>query len=434
MTELKKELSLFGLVMIAIGASVGVGIFKTPTEIAFYMKTPALSLAVWVLGGVITLAGALTFAELGGLFYKAGGIYIYLKEAYGELVAFLYGWLMLLVINTGSLAALAITFSDYFIELFPVGYWGRYFAAILAIVLVTIYNVFSTKISEFFSNIFTGLKILGILILASAGLYLAFYAPNEIVESPVNVVNDDLSGSFALALVGVLFSYGGWQHISFLSGETQNAAYKIPRAMVIGVFCITIIYLLVNISYLTLLPIEELATSKTVASDTMERLFPRSGSKFMALVIAVSVFGTMGIYTLSAPRIFFAMAKDGLFFQRLANVHPKYGTPVNAIVLQSTWAIFLIFLWGKFEDLTKYVVFIDYIFFFLAAFSIFIFRKKLKNVERTTKAWGYPFVPAFFCSITAWFTVMIFLKEPVQALAGLGFLVLGVVFFYLFRR
>ncbi len=433
MPELKKELSLYGLVMIAIGASVGAGIFRTPGEIAGYMQTPTLTIAVWVLGGIITLAGALTFAELGGLFPKAGGIYVYLKEAYGTRVAFLYGWTMLVVTNTGSLAALALTFADYFTYLFPnIGYNGRGFVAVAAIVIVTTYNIFGVKIGEYFSNIFTGLKILGILALILTGLYIALYDSAQLIDVPKQVP-EDLSGAFALALVGVLFSYGGWQHTSFLSGEAKNASYSIPRAMLLGAASVTLIYVLANIAYLYLMPIDELAKSKAVASEAMQRLFPWGG-KFIAIVIVISVFGTMGIYTLSVPRVFFAMAKDKLFFKGLATLHPIYKTPVNAIILQSFWAICLIFLWGKFENLIKYVVFVDWIFFFLAALSIFIFREKLKDVERPYKAWGYPFVPAIFCLIVAWFVVSLLLKEPVQAWAGLGLLAAGVPLYIYFRK
>jgi basic amino acid/polyamine antiporter, APA family len=432
MGELKKEISLYGLVMIAIGASIGAGIFQTPGKIAAYMQTPSLIIAVWILGAIITLAGALTFAELGGLFPKAGGIYVYLKEAYGNGVAFLYGWTMLVVINTGSLAALAVVFANYFNSLFPnIGYNGRGFVAIAAIVLVTVYNIFGAKISSHFANIFTGLKILGIFVLILTGLYFAIYDTSPIIELPKKIPND-LSGSFALALVGVLFSYGGWQHTSFLSGEARNASVTIPRAMLLGAGAVTLIYVFVNVAYLYLLPIDELAKTETVASDAMQRLVPWGG-KFIAMIIAFSVFGTMGIYTLSVPRIFFAMAKDKVFFKDLATLHPIYKTPVNAIVLQSVWAIFLIFIFEKFDDLTKYVVFIDWIFFFLAAMSIFIFRKKMGDTVRPYRAWGYPIVPAVFCIIVAWFDLNILFKEPREALFGLVFLAAGIPLYLFFK-
>ncbi len=435
MAELKKELSLYGLVMIAIGASVGVGIFLTPGKIAEHVQTPELTLWAWALGGLITLTGALTFAELGGMYPKAGGIYVYLKEAYGDIVAFLYGWVTLLVVNTGSLAYLALAFAKYFNFIFPVSYEGLQYVAITVILLVTFINLFTNKIGELFTNIFTGLKIIGISILIFTGLAYAYREDIHLINNNL-YPPEDLGNHFALALIGVLFSYGGWQHATYLSGEARNGQHTVPRAMLIGAIAITAIYLLTNLAYLYLVPFQQLTSSTTLAADAMQTVFPWGGT-FIAFVIMISAFGTATIYTFGVPRIYFAMAKDGVFFKSLARLHPQFHTPVNAIVLQSVWAIILIRFWGQLEKIINYVVFTDWCFFLLAALSVVILRHKKPNKERPYRVWGYPIVPAIFILIVIWFIFNILFSSDDahdQAFAGLFVLSAGIPFYLYFKK
>ncbi len=436
MPELRKELTLFGLIMVAIGASIGSGIFVTPAEIAKELHTPSLIGVVWILGGVITLTGALTFAELGSMFPKAGGIYVYLREAYGELVAFLYGWTMLTVTTTASIAGLALAFAKYINHIFPLGYDGILYVAIAAIVVVTFINLFGVKLSENFSSTFTTLKIIGILLVIGVGVFAYFMVGNNTFQQSVETANapNNLSSAFAVALISVLFSYGGWQHASFLAGETKNAAQVIPKAMVFGALSIIFIYLLINFAYLSLLPIQKIESSQAIASDALGQVIGKKGSYLIAILIAISTFGTMSIYTLSTPRIYYAMAQDGLFFKSLSKLHPTYHTPANAILVQSIWAICLLLLWGTFEKLITYVVFVDWIFFFLAAASIYIFRKRKADTERSYKTLGYPITPFIFLAIVAWFVINTLIEKPVQSVAGLALLLAGVPLYYYFKR
>jgi basic amino acid/polyamine antiporter, APA family len=436
MPELRKELSLFGLVMVAIGATVGSGIFTTPADIAKALPSPSLIALVWVLGGIITLTGALTFAELGGMYPKAGGIYVYLREAYGELVAFLYGWTMLTVTTTASIAVLALTFGQYIDSIYPMGYNGITIVAITAIVCVTFINLFGVKLSERFLTTLTSGKILGIIILIAIGIGVAVGNNGAVLRasSEQATTPPDLSTAFATALIGVLFSYGGWQHTSFLAGETPNAERKIPRAMIIGAFAIICIYLLANFAYLSILPIEKIVNSKAIATDALSQVVGKSGGFLIAILISVSTLGTISIYTLSTPRIYYAMAQDRLFFKQLARLHPTYHTPANAILLQSFWAIVLLLLWGTFENLVKYVVFVDWIFFCLAAIAVFVFRKKKPNAERPYKTILYPITPIIFISISIWFIISTLIENPTQAIAGLILLGAGVPLFYLFKK
>lgn len=432
MSKLARELTLYGLIMVAIGSCIGSGIFVTPSQIAGLIPSPVLILLVWAVGGLITLTGALTFAELGSLFPQAGGIYVFLREAYGGWLAFLYGWAYLIIITSGSIAVLALAFSYYLSFFIPMNGDLKIVVSIAAIIMLTILNVLRAKFGEIFSVIFTGLKILGILIIVGAGI---FFGSGEHSFSDLSFsgsFNSALS-SFGVALTGVLFSYGGWQHASFLAGEAKNPSRNVPVAMITGAIIVIIIYLLVNTSYMLLLPVSSITTSERVAAEAVSTVLPWGGL-LVAGIIAISTFGTMGIYTLSAPRIYYAMAEDGLFFKGIARVHSIFRTPVNAIIAQSVWAIILLLFWGTFEDLITYTVSVEWIFFTLAAAGIFIFRKKMGTVARPYKTLGYPLTPLIFISINIWFIINITINKPLHMGIGMAFLLLGVPFYLFFKR
>jgi APA family basic amino acid/polyamine antiporter len=432
MTKLRKELTLYGLTMVAIGSCVGSGIFLTPSQIAGHLPSPWLILLVWGVGGVITLTGALTFAELGAMVPKAGGVYAYLKEGYGDLFGYLYGWAYLLVICSGAIAALSIAFAYYLGFLIPLGNTGIKVVAVSAIIAVTVINVLRVKAAEVFSNIFTGLKLIGITAVILIGLFMG-QSTHVRSQPDVAVTSGNIFIVFGLALIGVLWSYGGWQHASFVAGEVKNARRNVPRAMIGGALVVTGVYLLTNLAYLFLLPVDKIAGSKSIAADAVSTVIPFGGN-LIAIIIAISVIGTAGIYTLSAPRIYYAMADDGIFFKKLAWVHPRFRTPVNAIISQSVWAIILLLFWGTFEDVITYVVFIDWIFFALTAFSIYVFRVTRKDIARPYKTLGYPVTPAIFIIISTFFVVNTLIEKPKQAWAGLIFMAIGGIFFIYFKR
>ena len=432
MTKLAKELTLYGLIMVAIGSCIGSGIFVTPAQIARLIPSSGLILLVWALGGLIALTGALTFGELGSLFPKAGGIYVFLKEAYGGWMGFLYGWAYLVIITSGSIAVLSLAFSHYLSFFIPLDNTWKTVTSIITISLLTTLNVFRAKFGEIFANIFTGLKIIGILIIICAGF---FFGNTDLSFKDLGFTTSSTAGlsSFGVALTGVLFSYGGWQHASFLAGETKNPSRNVPIAMITGAAVVTIIYLFVNTSYMLLLPVNTIVSSEKVAAEAVSTIIP-SGGVLVAGLIAVSTFGTIGIYTLSAPRIYYAMAADGLFFREIAKVHPRFRTPVNAIIVQSVWSIVLLMFWGTLENLITYTVSVEWIFFTLAAIGIFIFRKKLKNTERAYKAFGYPVTPLIFIVINIWFVINIMINKPLHMAIGVGFLLLGVPLYLYFKR
>lgn len=431
MTKLKKEITLYGLTMVAIGSCIGSGIFLTPSQIAGHLPSPLLILIVWSLGGIITLTGALTFAELGAMFPQAGGVYVYLKEGFGGLFGFLYGWAYLVVITSGAIAALCIACTQYLAFLIPLGGTGIEIVAISLIVVVTVINVLRVKAGEVFSNVFTGLKLIGVAGIILVGL---FFGRSEVDLFSMGRMDlsDSLVEAFGIALIGVLWSYGGWQHASFVAGETKNAQRTVPKAMIMGSLVVAIVYLLANLAYLLLLPMDEIVTSGSLASDAVTTVIPFGGS-LIAIIIVISTFGTAGIYTLSAPRLYYAMADDGLFFKKLAEVHPKFRTPINAILLQSTWAVVLLLFWGTFEDVITYVVFTDWIFFCLTAISIFVFRWKRKDLERPYRTLGYPVTPLIFIIITLLFVINTLIEKPLHAWAGLTFMGVGTCLYFYFK-
>jgi APA family basic amino acid/polyamine antiporter len=433
MEKLKRDLSLYGLTMIAIGSCIGSGIFVTPAQVASHLPSPSMILLVWAVGGVIALAGALTFAELGGMYPKAGGVYVYLKEGYGDLAGFMYGWAYFTVINSGAIAALIIAFTYYLSFIVPMSDRQETFVAVITIVVITIVNIFRVKLVEMFTNVFTGLKLLGVAAVILIGLALGSSENLGAVPPPIIESGSGWLSAFGLALVGVLWSYGGWQHASFLSGEARDATRTVPRAMVFGALIVTVVYLLTNLSYMYLMPVSEIGRSESIAADAVGTVL-QYGGVLIAVIIAISTLGTALIYTLSAPRIYFAMAEDGLFFKKIAEVHPRYRTPVNAVLIQSAWAIVLLLLWGTFEEVITYVTFTDWIFFTLTAVVVILFRFKRKDVERPVKTLGYPLTPLIFITITTGFVLNTLIERPVQSGAGLALLSIGLVVYWYFKK
>ncbi len=434
MNQLRQKLNLYGLTMIAVGSCIGSGIFITPADVVAEVPHHGLAIGLWLIGGLIALTGALTFSELGGMYPQAGGVYAYLKEAYGELAGFLYGWIILLVINTGALAALAIAFANY-MEFFIPGMSGndKILLAASAIAGLTAINCVGVGVSQALANVFTGIKLLAIAGIIVAGF--VFYEPAKVNLSfslAENLPVDWFSGMF-VGLIAVLWSFGGWHHASYLAGEAINPQKTVARAMVLGAVIVTTVYVLVNLSYMMLLPLPVMGSSELVAGKAMEAIVPWGG-RLVAVAIAISIFGTIGIFTMSAPRIYYAMATDKIFFSFLAKVHPRFRTPVNAMVLQAVWAIFLLFVWGTFSNLITYVTFMDILFMTMAGAGIFILRKKRPDAERPYRTAGYPYVPLIFVLISGAFVLSTLVERPIQTLAGLGLVALGIAAFMLFRR
>lgn len=427
------QIGLFGLTMIAAGACIGSGIFVTPSDVASHLGSTGAILGVWALGGVVAFTGALTFAELAGRFTGAGGVYVYLRECYGRLWAFLYGWCILTVITSGAIAALSLTFARYLSTLVPLGAGGQVVVGISAIIAVTIINILGIKPGEIFSSLFTLCKLVGIACIVLAGVFLGMQMPGETAFAATTQATPAISG-FALAMIGVLWSYGGWHHASYVAAEVRSSARIVPRAMIFGALIVTTTYILSNWAYLRLLPVEAIASSVAVAADAMRAVLP-AGALFVTLLIMVSTFGSIGIFTLTAPRIYQAMAVDGSIFRQLSQIHPRHQSPVWAIGVQSGWAVVLLILWSTFENLITYVVFMDWVFMILAASSIFIFRRSKSATAYTGfRVPWYPLPPLIFLLISCWFVIYTLIGKPGQAIAGIILLVIGIPVYVLNRR
>ena len=424
--QLKKQISLYSLTMIAIGSSIGSGIFRTPSEIAGYLPSEGLMLSVWVIGGFIAICGALTFAKISAQFPHSGGFYVFLKEAFGNLPAFLYGWSMLLVINTGSLAALSLVFTSSLGTFIALSENMQLLIAITAIALLTIMNVLGVKFGSLFATIFTSAKLTGIFTIVVIGIFFGINQNFDFINTNFSESKNNLSliSAFGLALIGVTFSYGGYQHATFIAAEVKNADKIVPKAMILGIIIVCLAYLTINIAYLRLLPIGKIAISGSVASDAISTVWTLGG-KFISFLIILSVLGTIGIYILTAPRIYFAMADDKLFFKKFAEIHPTYKTPFWAIIFQSIWTIFLLIFWKTFSNLITYVVFVDTIFFFLTAAAYFFLIK-----QKTT--FGI-IGTIIFMAMSAFIVVNTLIEKPQQAIAGIIFLGIGSVFYYIFK-
>lgn len=428
--ELKRKIGFTGLTMVAVGSCIGSGIFIVPSDVAGHLGDPSLIFLVWALGGAVALTGSLTFAELGAQFPKAGGVYVFIREAFGPLTAFLYGWSILSVITSGAIAALSLTFARYVGEFVPLDGTGQLIVGASAIISLTLLNSAGVRYGEAFTNIFTSLKILGILLIVGFGIF-AGTSISEVSNVPADASEAGGISAIALAMIGVLWSFGGWHHASYLSAETRNAEKTVPRAMIAGALIVTITYLMANWGYMRLLSVDQIAGSQAVAADALSSATP-IGGKVIACIIMLSTFGSIGIFTMSAPRIYFAMARDGKFFKYFSQVHPRSGAPVNAIILQSAWALVLLFIWGTFEKVIASVVFMDWVFMIIAALSIFVYRRR--KLESSFRTPGYPIVPLIFIAISLWFLIYTLFGRPEQALWGLGLLVVGLPVYYLGKR
>jgi APA family basic amino acid/polyamine antiporter len=428
-----RRLTLFDLVLVATGAAIGSGIFRTPSQVAQALPSPGWMLAAWILGGALTLAGALTFAELGASMPRAGGMYVWLSEAYGGLVGFLHGWAYLLVVATGAIAALAIVFAEYVGYFVPMGAAATKALAVAALVTLAAVNVAGVRLAALLGDALTIVKLVALA--GIVALALAFGGGGRGVTSWGDTA-PPTGGAMAAAMVGVLWSYGGWQHASFAAGEARRPARDVPLGMIAGTAIVTLAYLLANVAYTRLLPMGAIAASPHVASDAAQAAIGRAGGAVVAAAIAVSALGTAGIYTLTTPRLYWAMADRGLFFRGVADLHPRWRTPVRAIALQTAWAIALVLAWGTFESLVSYVLFVDWIFFGLAGAAVLVLRRRAgrEAVAGAYRVPGYPLVPLAFVAVSVWFVGETLWGRPKQALAGAGLLAIGVPVFFVWAR
>jgi len=440
--RLLRQVGLFDATMIVMGGIVGAGIFINPYVVARQVHTPLLILAVWAAGGVVAMLGAFVYAELAALMPDVGGQYAYLREAFHPMAGFLYGWVLLLVIQTGGMAAVTVTFARYFLELtgWPV---SERVVAVVTIVALTIVNCLGVKLGSRVQSVLMLLKIGAIGTLVFAGLFLvrsphALLRP--VLDRPPSL---DLVTAIGAAMVPVLFAFGGWQTANFIAAEIKEPRRNLTRALILGVAGVIVLYLGVNYVCVRALGAQGLAETTVPASSVMRIAMGNTGARLIALGIAVSTLGFLSQSILTAPRVYFAMASDGLFFRSVARVSTKTHVPVIAIVMQSVWTL-VIALSGSYEKILNYVVAMDFIFFGLTGASIFVFRRRegtaRSNADKGLEGHryrvpGHPYTTGLFV-VTCWLVVANTLyKYPANSLLGVGILALGVpVYAYWARK
>lgn len=425
-----RTLGLFSATMMVIGGIIGSGIFLNPSVVAARMGSREGTLLVWLLGAVIALLGAFVFAELGRRRPLAGGGYAYLREAFGPLAGFLYGWALLLIMATGAIAAVAMTFAGYATDLFGWSAARQPLLAAGAIVFLTGLNVVGVKPAAWTQNLFTVLKLLAIAVLVVAALA----APANPVQADAVVAHPGpLLLAVGAALVPVLFAFGGWQQTNFIAEELRDAERDLPRALVLGVLGVVVAYLLVNVAYLRVLGPAGLATSSAPAAETMAGIAGEGGRRLIAAGIVASTFGFLNLVILVSPRVYQAMARDGLFFASFARLHPTWRTPVAAIVVQGAWAIVLLFS-GTYGALLDYVVFADWIFFGLTAATLFVLRRRDGDRVVSSLVPLHPWTTLAFVAAAAYVVLGSLMSNPGNALRGGGLLLLGIPVFLHWRR
>jgi basic amino acid/polyamine antiporter, APA family len=432
MSDLKKALNTRGLTMIAVGACIGSGIFVTPASTMQHLPHHGWAILAWFIGGLISFLGAMTFAELGTRFTREGGVYVYLKEAYGDLAGFLYGWITLFIVNTGALAALAITLVTYLGHIFQIDDAFGSFLAIFFLWVLTIINIFGVKFSQHITNLFSSLKLMAMLFVVIVGIYFFPSMEHTLTFDLTQNVPEHLMQGILMAFVGVFWSMGGWHHASYLSGEAIDPQRTVPRAMLFGTSIVIFVYIAIILAYMVLLPMDAMSSSSKVAGDAVGTHLSWGGLA-ISIAICISVMGSIAIYTMSAPRIYFAMAKDKIFFHFLAYVSPKYGTPVNAMVFQTAWATVLILVWGQFDKLATFVTFMDIVFMALATATIFIFRSKDSQYDGF-KVRPYPWIPLLYLLVVIAFVVNTLVHLKQESWSGMLILVAGLPFYYYFKN
>jgi APA family basic amino acid/polyamine antiporter len=430
-SPLARRLGLFDATMLVMGGTVGAGIFINPYVVANQVHTPALILGAWLAGGVIALTGAFIWAELADRLPRVGGQYAYLREAYHPLVAFLYGWVLLLVIQTGGMAAVTVTFSRYFLELTGL-HLPDWQIAVITLTILTVTNCLGVKSG---SNVQSGLmvlKIVAIAMLVFCGILLVrapHLAFRPVADQPLSA---GLVSSFGAAMVPVLFAYGGWQTACFVAGELKDPRRDLPRALVLGVIGVALLYTSVNYVCLRVLGVAGLAASHTPASAVMRAALGGPGAIMIALGIAVSTLGFLSQSVLTAPRVYFAMAEDGVFFRQLAWLHPRTRVPVVAITLQSVWTVVILFT-GRYEQILNYVTSMDWIFFGLSASCLFVLRRRGGEAPRSAMP-GHPYTTALFCLACAAVVANTVYRYPSHTLIGIAILLSGIPVYFVWSK
>jgi APA family basic amino acid/polyamine antiporter len=461
-------LGLFTTVSIIVGSVIGSGIFMKPALMASQLGSPQLLLLVWVGAGLLTLIGALTNAEIASMITATGGQYIFFQRIYGNFVAYIYGWAIFSVIQTGSIASIAYIFStymEYFTQLprlapeieqsvvlhlpfigsiFPLQNLGVKVLTMVLICSMTFINYLGVRFGGLIAGVLTTMKVvaMALLILASF-VFGTGSAANFVTAAPNAPHGINIIFLVVMATAGAFWTYDGWNNITYIAGEVKEPSRTIPRGLLIGMLIVIGVYVSINLAYLYILPVEAMAKSKLVASDVATAVFGSSGGAIIAACVLLSTFGTTNGTILASARVYFAMAREKMFFNSIGNVHPRFRTPANALFLQAFWSCVLV-LSGTFDMLTDMLIFVTWIFYALGAYGVFVLRKKMPDAPRPYKVWGYPYVPAIFVLFAAAYVVITLYNDVtaymnhtsplINSVFGLCLVATGLPFYYYFQR
>ncbi|RKY87799.1 amino acid permease [candidate division KSB1 bacterium] len=432
-TELSKELALFDAVSIIVGIIVGTGIFIVPGLVAGYLPSSGMIMLVWIAGGVLTLFGVFSFMELSSSFPETGGIYIYLKESMGSLGGFLFGWASLLILRSGSIAAMSVAFAMYTRYFFPLSRFGISIVASIVILILSCVNYIGVKSGSRVQNFFTSAKVIALGLLVFTGFFLKKGDIHNFEPFLPSEFGWNMISFFGMAMISVLWTFDGWADLSYISGEVKNPEKNLPLALIIGTIIVTVIFLLVNLLYIYLIPVMNIKNSELIASDAAVKIMGGGGGTVITILILITIFGAINGSIMTGPRIFYAQAKDGLFFKWIGKIHPKYGTPSSAIIIQAVLMIIMVFS-GTFEELMNCYIFMMVIFYILCIIGLFILRKKKPELKRPQKTIGYPFTSAIFLIIMIIMLVNTTYKKPVESIISFLVLIAGIPVYYFFKK
>ncbi|MCG8607049.1 amino acid permease [bacterium] len=429
--ELRRAIALPHATAMVVGTIIGSAIFVQPSIITSLVPSVTGTIMVWLASGVLTLFGALVCAELASIFTRSGGVYLYLKESFSPALGFLWGWAMFWVMHSGIIAAVAVIFARYLTYFFPQGDIGVKAIAIACIVILSGVNYLGVKPGSSLQTLMTFGKLLAIVLIIIFGFFLGSSLPEHFVSN--NQAETDISvKNFLLAMIAGLFAFGGWHMVTYNSEETIQPRKTIPKALVIGSIVVTSCYIAMSVVYMYILPLETVASSRRIAADAADAVLGFGGGGLMAGLVVFSTFGALTGIILSGPRVYYAMAQDGLLFQWLGSIHPKHRTPAIAIAVQAVWSSALVAT-GTYRELFTRVIYTEWIFFALMAGGLFVLRKR-PDIERDYHIWGYPVLPALFIIFSAVIVLNQIITNPSESLVGLSIVLIGLPVYFFWAR
>jgi APA family basic amino acid/polyamine antiporter len=449
--SLVRGLSLLDSVLLLVSGIIGSSIFLTAKDIAGPLPNPTLFFLVWVLGGVISLCACVAFAELGSTFPDSGGQYIYLREAYGDLIAFLYGWMLFAVANGGTIAALSVASARYMGNIIPaisqehvifslagMPFTRAHAAGLLLIAILTYVNVVGLRWGALLQNVSTWTKFTAMAVFVVLGFAIGKgHWSNFSAQAPggltMGLSPGQLISALGVGLIAVFWAYDGWVYITWVAGEVKNPRRNVPLAMVLGVLAVGAIYLAMNMTYVYALPLNEVAKYETIAHAAAAKLFSPAAAVWLSAMIAISCFSAAATCTLSGARVYLAMAQDGVFFRRMAVIHPKWRTPAFSLIGQGIWAAVLI-MSGRYDQLYTYVIFGMVLSYTLTVIGLFVLRWKKPDVPRPYRCTGYPWLPAIYVLVGVAWTLNTIIQRPTEAFWGATIVLIGVPGYWYWKR